>query len=311
MIVKQKGFSHTEIIIAIAVVGLVGALGTTFYISATKSNDGQLASVSEEESAPEITESSLGDLKSTEDITKSALEGKTGVGVSDMQVYQKQGKLVYKVSLDDGSEVEIDGKTGEVINRSENESESEDSHKTADALKIDNIISFSDAVAAATASHAGSSIARVHLRGSEDGKLSVYDVRFNDNARVIINAVSGDVVKLKPATGHKQSSHGKKSNDGVKGGGDNESDNNHESTKSSSTSSKKKSTSKHKQSSSKSNDDNDSDSSDDSKDDSQSEDDSSQDDNQDENENEDDESDNSGSGSHHGGDNENEDENDD
>lgn len=186
----QKGFSAVEITLGVAVLAIVGLLGYKFYDATNKpaavSNVSQLKNTSLPATLPELAD--LAQIK------ESALTNKPGITVIHIELEStKDGELVYKAQLSDGTVVVYNARTGVKMNSTAT------SEKSDEALpaSFSGGIGFAQAIVVARTVKPTGDIQKIELE-LEDGVV-VYSVRFSDKARVDVNAETGEVVRSKSA----------------------------------------------------------------------------------------------------------------
>lgn len=142
----------------------------------------------------------LGDVLSLEDIRKLAtIDTPSGATITQIELENEEGSVVYKVKFSDGSYRLYDAKTGLAFNKVE-------------AIEVDSTvpagfvagISIQEARDIAAARRPGQTVIKIELE-TEEGVV-VYSVRFGDGSRVDVNANDGNVLRVRTSTTETQRS---------------------------------------------------------------------------------------------------------
>lgn len=183
---NQKGFSIIEILIVVAVLGLVGFIGFRF-IDNQQDKSNQLNNES-------VLPESLTEVKSIDEIiTLAALDIATR-DVLAVELEQKDEGLVYSIKLGDGTKLVFDALTGnKVLLKSSDGVETDDDTPLPVGFKPG--ITLGAAVQTAKTQRVGKFVEKVELE-VEDG-IVVYSVRFSDEGRVDIDATTGSVLRIR------------------------------------------------------------------------------------------------------------------
>lgn len=186
---NQKGFAHPVLLLVVIVaVSVVGYAGYYVY---NANKDKQLSNSTINNSTQEALPADLGDILPVSTIKETAI-GSNDVTVTGLELKSKNGALVYEVTLSDGTVVTLNAKTGTTIATAHEEPETGDGQLPADFTAA---ISFEQARKIAQDKFPDSKIVKIELE-QEEGKV-VYSVRFDDKARVDVNAANGSVVRTK------------------------------------------------------------------------------------------------------------------
>lgn len=190
----QRGIAH---LLPLLIIGVLFIVGGSFYLFMKKSQDTQLRAGN----APTITTKdtlpdSLEGIKPLEEITQAAIKDMEGVEVSQIELGQERGALVYKVVRTDGKVVVINAKTGAVVRQTQS---AEKSDHAALPAGFSPQISLLKARELAVAERPGSKVGKIHL--SMEQNALTYSVRFTDKSRVDLSAMDGMVLRVKDADG--------------------------------------------------------------------------------------------------------------
>ena len=191
----QRGFSVIEVVILIAVAGIIGTLGWKFYDTA--SNKQTVNNVSQREDL-DMQPADLDGIVALATIQQSAIAGKTDTTVDHVELeLGKDGALVYKAQLSDGTVSIYDARTGDLVRTST------DQEKTNEILpaSFDGGIGFAKALEIAKSEKPESKVFKIELE--LEGGIVVYSVRFGDKARVDVNAEDGSIVRTKASKADK------------------------------------------------------------------------------------------------------------
>lgn len=189
---RQSGFSAIEIVIGVVVVVIIGLLGWKFF-SSMQSNT-QKSDVADSSKTAEIDTTKLTDLADLATIQKSALDGKSDVTITGIQLKTEDGKLVYQATLSDGTVLTFDATSGAKL--SEEKEKADDTAKSLPA-NFSGGIGLARAVEVALKAAPNSAVKEIELE-EDDGTL-VYHIKFTNEARVDVDATTGEVVRTKAA----------------------------------------------------------------------------------------------------------------
>lgn len=220
---NEKGFSAVEILIIIIVIGFIGFAG--YYAANRNENETQLSIDSSEtvELKDELP-SDLSNIKSISEIQTQAQEENSDKSIVGVELETDDGKTVYVIHFNDGSVVVYDAFTGAMVEiNDDNDDEIEDDELIPAGFVAG--VSIQDAINTAKQNRPNSTLEKVELE-LEDGVV-VYSVRFTDESRVDIDAISGEIRRLKDDSGTDVI----KINDDSADGSDDDSDNSIDDTK--------------------------------------------------------------------------------
>lgn len=188
----QAGYAHLALMAVLAVAVVAGA-GVFVYGQQKKA--GSVAST-ESVSAVSLNTPLPTDLIGFEKVRQLAAADKPGTVIREVELETEDGQLLYKVKLADGSFVLYNARSGVKVTKA-----------TGDAAKIEQdddlpagfkpSISFDQARQTALKQKPGGTISKIELE-MEEGK-AVYSVRFSDEARVDVDAMSGAIVRTRAA----------------------------------------------------------------------------------------------------------------
>lgn len=189
---NQKGFGHFEILITVAVLGIVG-LGALRVISS--SSDPAASSDNNSSIETLLTDEDLSSIKTFDEIASLSGSSDNLVGY---ELESEDGVLVYVLHFSDGTTMTYNAQSGEeVVHSDDNDDELDDSSVIDSGMTAK--VTIKEAINIARAQRSGSEVEKVEM-GYEDGKL-VYKVKFTDDSKVLVNAVDGVVLLVKDATG--------------------------------------------------------------------------------------------------------------
>jgi uncharacterized membrane protein YkoI len=146
---------------------------------------------------------------------KAVADQPSGASITQIELENEEGSIVYKVKFSDGSFRLYDARTGESIVKSE-------------VAEIDGTvpagfvagISLQQARDIAAAQRPGQTVTKIELE--TEGNVVVYSVRFADSSRVDVNANDGSIVRVRTVGESSNSGSGSDDN------GDDSSDNNND-----------------------------------------------------------------------------------
>jgi uncharacterized membrane protein YkoI len=188
---NQLGFAH-PVAIGVFVVTLV-VIGFAGYRVINNNDKKQLNSTEQHVQAEDKLPLDLSEVLDVSKVKELAI-GSSTASVSNLELENEHGQLVYKVKLSDGSMVVLDAKTGAKVTGATHANEVEDEQGTLPA-DFTVLVSFSKAREIAQAKFPNGTINKIEL-DVEAGKV-VISVRFADKARVDVDATSGAVVRIK------------------------------------------------------------------------------------------------------------------
>lgn len=187
--IKTDGFALVTVLLVVLMV-TVGGAGYYVYNRQNNSND-SLTNLSADE-ANSIAEALPDDISGV--VEFSTIQSKiTDKTIAQIELQTEDGSLVFKVTFTDGTATYFDALTGLAADKDVDTSEAEDT----EALPASFVpgVTFAQARATAMTEMPGKSIIKIELE-LEEGSV-VYSVRFSDNSRVDVNAVTGAVVSSK------------------------------------------------------------------------------------------------------------------
>jgi uncharacterized membrane protein YkoI len=188
---NQSGFAHP---VAIGVVVLaLGVIGFAGYTVITGNNDKKVNSAEQQTAVADALPLNMDGVLEVSKVTELATDSSTAT-VSDLELENENGQLVYKVLLSDGSLVVLNAKTGAKVPGSHTKPETGDD-KVILPPSFTVKLSFTKAREIAQAKFPNSTVTKIKLN-SEGGKVTI-SVRFADNARVDVDANTGDIVRVK------------------------------------------------------------------------------------------------------------------
>jgi prepilin-type N-terminal cleavage/methylation domain-containing protein len=186
---SQNGFTVVEILIVVAVIGLVGFLGWRF-LDSQQQNNKPTSQLNSQAVLPE----SLAGIKSIDEIIALATTEIAERQVLAVELEQEDEALVYSMKLSDGTMLIFDARTGDKV-----QLKSTDSVETDDDMPLPAgfkpAITFDVAIQTAKAERPGKVVQKVELE-QEDG-IVVYSVRFSDDGRVDVDATTGSVLRIR------------------------------------------------------------------------------------------------------------------
>lgn len=192
--INQNGFAHPMALLVI--VGFIAVTGFAGYrVSQADNESVPLNSSSQSARIDQVLPVTLDAVKPVSDIQTAVAAGNASA-VSGVQLKVKNGVLVYEVSLADGTRLTLNAESGAAI-----KTEKGEAPDSGGALPV----GFSAAInleAARKIAHERfpeSKIWRIHLESQEG--MVVYSVRFLDNARVNVDANTGEIVRTKEPKG--------------------------------------------------------------------------------------------------------------
>ncbi len=187
---KQDGFAHPVLILIVVGCLVVGA-GVFMY--GQQKADKPLSSASQTDNVS-LSSPLPADLLTAAKIKEIAAVEKPGMAIKNIEL-EKEGEVYfYKVRLSDGSFILYNARSGvKVTKKTVDPAKIEKGHDLPSNFKA--AISFDKAREIALAQKTGGTIERIHLE-TEDGVV-VYSVRFDNEARVDVDATTGAVVRTK------------------------------------------------------------------------------------------------------------------
>lgn len=182
------GFAHGLVLpIIITIVAIVGA---SYYVY-TKNNTPQTNS--REITAETTLKEPLPDSLVTVDKVKNlAGDKKPSYAIISITLKNEDGVLLYVVKLSDGTHLFFNARTGALTSGTV-EDEEETSTGTL-PVNLTVSIGFDQARELAVSQKPGATVQKIELE-TEDGVV-VYNVRFTDKSRVIINSASGKIITV-------------------------------------------------------------------------------------------------------------------
>ena len=188
---NENGFTITEILIVVAVLGIVGLVGwRAIYNSQQKDTN-----VSSQLSNAAVLPESLAGIRPVDEIMTTANLEIAERQVVAVNLEQEDEGLVYLIKLTDGTVLAFDAKTGNKVQlKSPHGIESGDDNVLLPA-GFKPTVTIVDAIQTAKTQRVGKSVEKVELK-VEDG-IVVYSVRFSDKGRIDIDATTGSVVRIR------------------------------------------------------------------------------------------------------------------
>lgn len=191
---NENGFAHpTLFIILVVAVITISVAGFRVY----QANNDKKQSHNSEVQAPEekLLPANIEDILSFEQVKELATQN-TEALITDFELGNEDGILVYKVVLSDGTFKVFNAHTGAVVDTGV-DNDLDDSEEGDDVLPASFTISisFDEARNTAQAIFPDSKILKIQL--DVEAGVVVLSVRFTDKARVDINAINGEVVRTK------------------------------------------------------------------------------------------------------------------
>lgn len=195
--VNDKGFSHGLLLPVLIVFAFIAAVSYYVY----SHNNGKAVNNQEDQSPVTLKEELPNDLLTATEVKKLASSQKPNSTIVKIGLEKQNGVLLYVVKLSDGTHLFYNAQTGlQASGIVENETEDSNDKLPAD---ISGIIDFLKAQTIAMAQKPGATVQSIEFE-LEDGAI-VYNVRFTDKSRIIINAKSGKVIAIKhPEQGGKK-----------------------------------------------------------------------------------------------------------
>lgn len=189
---NKNGFAHIHLFLALLVVAGIGGVGYYVYSQnkQSKPNLSQNNTISAKEELPIPLEG----LKSIEEIRTLAAAQANNLSITEVELEQEEGVLLYKVKLSNGRILFFDAKTGAAVTNVKDDDENDDENEDIPA-NFTAGISLEQARQTAQQQRSGKTIIKIELE-NEHG-IIVYNVRFSDDGRVEVNATSGAVVRVK------------------------------------------------------------------------------------------------------------------
>ena len=187
--INNLGFTHSLLLPVVITILAIG--GVSYYVY-TQNNNNPVTS--EEEQATETLQEPLPDtLLSVSKVKELVNTQKPGSSIVSIELEMENGVLVYKITLADGTHLVFDAQTGvKTVSSAENEDKSNNESLPADFTSS---IGFAKARDLALAEKPGATVQKIEFE-LEDGAV-VFNVRFTDKSRVIINAMSGKIITIK------------------------------------------------------------------------------------------------------------------
>lgn len=186
---KQNGFTVVEILIAVAVLGIIGFVGWRA-IESQQQNSKTSSQLNNQAMLPE----SLAGIKSLDEIIALATPEIASRQMLAIELIQEDEGLVYSINLSDNSVLVFDAKTGDKIQlKSPDAAETNDNTPLPAGYKP--AVTFEAAIQTAKAQRPGQDVEKVKLE-LEDG-IVVYSVRFSDKSRVDVDATTGSVLRIR------------------------------------------------------------------------------------------------------------------
>lgn len=188
---NQSGMAHAAILL-VFVVAALGGVGYYVYAqnhdNTTKSNETEVQTLDED--LPVVLPA---DLLSIDKIQELSNAKKPDTQITGIELESENGQLIYLVRLSDGTNLLLDAKTGDTVTGIKVE---KDDDKTDDLPKsFNSTITISKAFEIAKNKNPNGTIKQIELE-VEDGKV-VFSIKFTDGTKVIVDAESGNIVKIK------------------------------------------------------------------------------------------------------------------
>ena len=186
---NQNGFTVVEILIVVALLGIVGLIGWRF-VDSQQENTNPPNQLNNRSVLPE----SLAGIKSIDEIITQAAPEIAARQVLAAELEQEDEGLVYSIKLSDGTVLVFDAKTGNKVQLKAPDGVDTDDDKPLPA-GFKPAVTLETAVQTAKTQRAGKVVEKVELE-VEDG-IVVYSVRFSDDGRVDIDANTGSVLRIR------------------------------------------------------------------------------------------------------------------
>lgn len=186
---NQTGFAIIEILIAVAVLGIVGFIGWRV-VDGQRENNKPASQLNNQSALPE----SLAGIKPLDEIISLAASEIAARQVLAVELEQENEGLMYSIKLNDGTVLVFDAKTGNRMQLESGEgTETDDDTPLPAGFKP--AVTLVDAVQTAKSQRVGRAVEKVELE-VEDG-IVVYSVRFSDDGRVDVDATTGSVLRIR------------------------------------------------------------------------------------------------------------------
>lgn len=203
---NSLGFSHGLLLPVLVILLVIG--GVSYYVYSKNSN-GSLNSETEQTTEP-LPEPLPDSLLSVSKLKELVNTHKPGQAITGVELEQEEDGLVYKISLADGTVLLFNAETGSLVSTSVEDSRQEENDLPDDfTVGVD----FIKARSIALDEKPGATITKMELE-AEDGAV-VYNIRFSDKSRIIINAKSGKIIRIR----HPESSDNTADNKGASASG--------------------------------------------------------------------------------------------
>ena len=185
---KQNGFTIVELLIILVVVSVVGLI--TWRVVDTRRADNGAKPVAHQAVLPD----NLSGLKPADEILSLATAEIGPRQILAIELEQEDEGLVYTIKLGDGAVLVFDARTGTKVQLNNPDSPETDGDKPLPAA-FKPAITLQTAVQTAKEKRSGIAISKVELE-VEDG-IVVFSVRFSDGGRVDVDALTGEILRLR------------------------------------------------------------------------------------------------------------------
>lgn len=194
---NQAGFTPVEILIVIAVVGLIAGVGYTAYNAFSRADSKQLNSISSNELL-ENSQDEIDQILGLPEMQKIAVAELANTDIIGIELEVDDGVLVYVVHYADGSSLVFDAISGSKLELADNNNDEIEDGEIIPAYFVADV-SIQEAIAIAKEQRPGSQLRKVEIE-LEDGVV-VYSVRFTDDSRVDVRASDGEIQRLRDESG--------------------------------------------------------------------------------------------------------------
>lgn len=199
---QQKGFTVVELLLIVVTVAALGGAG--YYVYSQKKDSKASLTPNNSISLADQLPAPLEGLKTLEEI-RSIATAQDSSPITEVELEQEHGSLLYKVKLSNGRVLFFDAKTGAQVTNVKDDDENDDEDEVIPA-DFKPGITLEQARQTAQDKRPGKVIVKVELE-NEHGVV-VYNVRFSDDGRVEVNATDGAVVRVKEPKPASNSSSG-------------------------------------------------------------------------------------------------------
>ena len=202
----KSGLIGAVIVLAL---GGAGAFAINKSADVPNANVAQAKDGSKDDTRIDATRS--GELLSIDEVKDLSTVKSAGSAVSEVELEEEHGAWLYKVQLANGKELFFDARSGEATDK--NDRMMNDNHQAMPIVNDTTLQSITSRRAAQIAKdHNGGGIIRKIERETEHG-AAIYSVRFNDGARVDVQASDGAIVRVESGDNDKESDRNDKRGD--------------------------------------------------------------------------------------------------